>query len=45
MDEVERQRQDELDIRCLQILRAMIHNQIMLIDPELKERNPAGFRK
>ena len=45
VDEVERQRQDELDIKCLQILRAIIHNEIMLIDPELRENNPSAFRK
>lgn len=39
------QRQDELDIKCLQILRAIIHNQIMLIDPELKESSPAEYRR
>ena len=45
VDEVERQRQDELDIKCLQILRAIIHNEIMLIDPGLRENNPSAFRK
>lgn len=45
VNEVERQRQDELDIKCLQILRAVIHNEIMLINPTLKERNPASYRK
>ncbi len=44
MDEVERQRQDELDIKCLQILRAIVHNEIMLTDPKL-ERKPFKFRK
>lgn len=28
-----------------QVLRALIHNQIKLIDPELKDRDPIKFRK
>ncbi|XP_019849736.1 PREDICTED: inositol 1,4,5-trisphosphate receptor type 1-like isoform X1 [Amphimedon queenslandica] len=36
--------QDVLDVRCLQILRALIHNQIMRIDPELKDRDPTIYR-
>lgn len=39
------ERQVELDIKCLQILRAIIHNQILLIDEEDKERNPKEYRK
>lgn len=35
----------ELDIRCLQILRAIIYNQIVLIDEEDKERNPLKYKK
>jgi len=45
MEEKDRQRQVELDIKSLQILRAIIHNEIMHIDPKLKEENPASFRK
>ena len=45
MEEKERQRQVELDIKSLQILRAIIHNEIMHIDPNLKEESPAAFRK
>ena len=39
------ERQTQLDIKCLQILRATIHNQIVLIDEEDKERNPKQFQK
>ena len=45
MDEMERRRQDELDIKTLQILRAIVHNEIMNIDPNLKENDPAGYRR
>jgi len=45
MEKKDRQRQVELDIKSLQILRAIIHNEIMHIDPNLKEENPASFRK
>ena len=46
LDEKERQRQDRNDIRCLHLLRAIIHNQVKLVDPTLKEegQNPARFR-
>ena len=39
------ERQTQLDIKCLQILRASIHNKIILIDQEDKERNPKKYRK
>ena len=45
MGEEERQRQIELDVKSLQILRAIIHNEIMHIDPKLKEESPTTFRK
>ena len=45
MGEKERQRQIELDVKSLQILRAIIHNEIMHIDPKLKEESPTTFRK
>ena len=45
MGEKERQRQIELDVKSLQILRAIIHNEIMHIDPKLKEESPTAFRK
>jgi len=45
MEEKERQHQVELDVKSLQILRAIIHNEIMHIVPNLKEENPAQFRK
>ena len=45
LEEEEKRRQDELDIKSLQIMRAIVHNEIMNIDPELKENSPPGFRK
>ena len=45
MGEKERRSQVELDVKSLQILRAIIHNEIMHIDPKLKEESPTAFRK
>lgn len=45
LDETERQRQDELDVKTLRILRAIVHNEIMNIDPQLREDDPAGYRR
>ena len=45
LEEEERRRQDDLDIKCLQIMRAIIHNEIVNIDPDLKENSPPGYRK
>ena len=45
LPEAERRRQDQVDIKSLQILRAIIYNQIIQIDPELKERNPPEYRE
>ena len=45
MEEKDRQRQVELDIKSLQILRAIIHNEIIQMHPNLKEDNPTMFRK
>ena len=44
LSESEQQEQDLLDIRCLQVLRALIHNQIKMIDPEEEDRNAANYR-
>ena len=46
LDEKERLRQDRNDIRYLHLLRALIHNQVMFIDPDLKEegQDPALYR-
>ncbi len=44
-DQFDSERQTELDIKCLQILRAVIYNQIILIDEEDKERNPKKYRR
>ena len=47
LDERERQKQDRMNIRYLQLLRALIHNQIMFVDNSLKEerQDPALYRK
>jgi inositol 1,4,5-triphosphate receptor type 1 len=45
LTETERVRQDLLDIKCLQVLRAMIQNETLRIDPELKENHPARYRR
>ena len=37
--------QAQLDIKCLQILRATIYNKIILINEEDKERNPKKYRR
>ena len=39
------ERQTELDIKCLQILRTVIYNKIILINEEDKDRNPKKYRK
>ncbi len=44
-DHFDTERRTELDIKCLQILRAVIYNQIILIDEEDKERNPKKYRR
>ena len=45
LEEEDRRRQDELDVKCLQIMRAIIHNEIVNIDPNLKESSASGYRK
>ena len=45
LTEAERHLQYELVIQCLQILRAIIHNEIKNIDHELKDRDPKLFRR
>ena len=46
-DEKERQRQDISDIRYLRLLRAMIHNEVLFIDPKARKKgqHSALFRK
>lgn len=39
------ERQTEIDVKCLQILRASIYNKIILINEEDKEREPKKYRK
>ena len=41
----DRQKQDELDIKNLRILRAIVYNEIMNIDTELREEDPASYRR
>ena len=46
VDEKERQTQDITNIRYLHLLRAMIHNEIMFINPDARKgQNPDLFRK
>ena len=42
--EAQRQEQEELDIRCLQLLRALIHNEERRL-PEDWEENPIDNKK
>jgi len=46
-DEKSRQIQDKNDIRYLQVLRALIHNQVKLVDLSLKEKgkDPELYRQ
>ena len=46
-DEKERQKQDRNDIRYLYVLRTIIHNEIMFVDPDLREegQDPVKFRR
>ena len=44
-DSSDSERQTELDIKCLQILRAVIYNKTILIDEEDKERSPKKYRE
>lgn len=32
-------------IQCLRVLRAIMHNEIKSIDPELQDRHPKRFRR
>ena len=43
--EIDSEEKAELDIKCLQILRALIYNRIILIDREDMDRNPKKFRR
>ncbi len=45
LSEKEREKQDALDIKCLQIMRAIIHNEVVHIDPQLLEDSPPDYRK
>ncbi len=45
LSEKERERQDSLDIKCLQIMRGIIHNEIVHIDPQLMEDSPPDYHK
>ena len=45
LTEEDRRKQYELDIKSLQIMRAIIHKEIVNIDPDLKDRDPIHYRK
>ena len=44
LNKKKRQKQDRTDIRYLQLLRAIIHNQVKLVDSKIKEQEPAHYR-
>ena len=44
LKEEDRRRQNELDIKCLQLLRALIHNESVKIHPDLKDMKPQLYR-
>ena len=44
LKEEDRCKQNELDIKCLQLLRALIHNEIVKIHPDLKDLKPQLYR-
>jgi len=37
--------QVRMDIKCLQILRAIVYNEFVQIDPEEKERDPESYKR
>ena len=45
LDIESRRKQNELDIKSLQIMRAIIHKEIVNIDPDLKDTDPSHYRK
>ena len=45
LNDTERQHQDELDLKTLRILRALVHNQIKRINPDLSETNVVEYRQ
>ena len=44
LKEEDRCQQNELDIKCLQLLRALIHNESVKIHPDLKDMSPQLYR-
>ena len=44
LKEEDRCKQNELDIKCLQLLRALIHNESVKIHPNLKNTKPQLYR-
>ena len=44
LNDTERQRQDELDLMTLRILRALVHNEIKRINPDLSETDVVDYR-
>ena len=45
LNEREKLKQERLDVKSLQLLRGAIHNEILHIDPTLKDRNPVQYRQ
>ena len=45
LNDTERQHQDELDLKTLRILRALVHNEIKRINPDLSETNVVEYRQ
>ena len=44
LTERQKLKQERLDTKSLQLLRGAIHNEILYIDPNLKDQNPVHFR-
>ena len=44
LNEREKLKQERLDVKSLQLLRGAIHNEILFIDPTLKDKNPVQYR-
>ena len=44
MSDHDRMEQDDLDIKCCQVLRAMVHNEVVRL-PEDWDETPAKYKK
>ena len=45
LNDTQRRRQNELNLKILRILRALVRNEMVKIDPNLQEDDPAGYRR